>query len=101
MRISKLSADVCASDLGKPGNARLFAGRVPRLRGRLHPRAFALAPPPEKTGGGWEGVPAVRADLEDTPPQPSPAFAGEGAKLAAEAAPTGPRKVYERPYTSS
>src|SRR3546814_5002789 len=39
----------------KPGNARLFAGRVPRLRGRLHPRAFALAPPPAKAGGGWEG----------------------------------------------
>src|SRR3546814_3070177 len=68
----------------KPGNARLFAGRVPRLRGRLHPRAFALAPPPAKAGGGWEGVLTVRADPEDTTPQPSPAFAGEGAKLAAE-----------------
>src|SRR3546814_2536905 len=54
----------------KPGNARLFAGRVPRLRGRLHPRAFALAPPPAKAGGGWEGVLTVRADPEDTPPQP-------------------------------
>src|SRR3546814_3078066 len=38
-----------------------------------------FAPPPAKAGGGWEGVPTVRADLKDTPPQPSPAFAGEGA----------------------
>src|SRR3546814_1155309 len=33
-------------------------------------------------------LPTVRADPKDTPPQPSPAFAGEGAeKIAAEAAP--------------
>src|SRR3546814_2557204 len=58
------------------------------LRERLQPRAFALAPPPAKAGGGREGVPTVRADPKDTPPQPSPAFAGAGAeKIAAEAAP--------------
>src|SRR5690606_9820394 len=56
---------------------------------RLRPRALAVAPPPAKAGGGWEGVPTVRADPEDTPPGPSPAFAGEGTKLAASAAPTG------------
>src|SRR3546814_1765939 len=39
-----------------------------------------LAPPPAKAGGGWEGVPTVRADPKGTPPQPSPAFAGEGAE---------------------
>src|SRR3546814_7983892 len=47
-----------------------------------------MAPPPATAGGGREGVPTVRADPKDTPPQPSPAFAGEGAeKIAAEAAP--------------
>src|SRR3546814_5976142 len=67
MRISDWSSDVCSSDLGL--------------------RAPALAPPPAKAGGGWEGVVTARAGPKDTPPQPSPAFAGEGAKLAAEAAP--------------
>src|SRR3546814_9923396 len=41
---------------------------------------LALAPPPAKAGGGWEGVPTVRADPKGTPPRPSPAFAGEGAR---------------------
>src|SRR3546814_1950950 len=59
MRISDWRSDVCSSDL---------------------PRALALAPPPAKAGGGWEGVPTVRADPKGTPPQPSPAFAGEGAE---------------------
>src|SRR3546814_3051778 len=54
MRISDWSSDVCSSDL--------------------------LAPPPATAGGGWEGVPTVRVDPKDTPPQPSPAFAGEGAE---------------------
>src|SRR3546814_228601 len=35
-----------------------------------------FAPPPAKAGGGWEGVPTVRADLKATHPQPSPAFHG-------------------------
>src|SRR3546814_16540285 len=37
---------------------------------------LALAPPPAKAGGGWEGVPTVRADPKGTPPRPSPAFSG-------------------------
>src|SRR3546814_4256059 len=40
------------------------------LQERRKPRAFALAPPPATAGGGWEGVPTVRADPKDTPPQP-------------------------------
>src|SRR3546814_5442874 len=66
--------------------------------------SFALAPPPAKAGGGWEGVLTARTDPKGTPPQPvrpastagvrslarepmvrkraasPPAFAGEGAK---------------------
>src|SRR3546814_20075202 len=90
----------------------MFLGRAGRtwcwspcgiLWERLQPRALDVAPPPAKAGGGWEGVPTVRADPEDTPPQPvrpssiarwrssgrepmarkrhssPPAFAGEGA----------------------
>src|SRR3546814_12371668 len=38
------------------------------------------APSPATTGGDWEGVAMVRADPKGTPPQPSPACAGEGAK---------------------
>src|SRR3546814_9132725 len=83
MRISDWSSDVCSSDL--------FTGwgRVDRAQGNGAPQCYPrrtgfnrelLAPPPAKAGGGWEGVPTVRADPEDTPPQPSPAFAGEGAK---------------------
>src|SRR3546814_15442502 len=80
MRISDWSSDVCSSDLKR-------SSPLP-LRERLRPRAFALAPPPAKAGGGREGVPTVRADPKDTHTQPSPAFAGEGAeKIAAEAAP--------------
>src|SRR3546814_6593119 len=51
-----------------------------RLWERLQPRSLALAPPPATAGGGWEGVPTVRCDPKGTPPQLSPAFAGEGAK---------------------
>src|SRR3546814_9276987 len=83
MRISDWSSDVCSSDL--------FTGwgRGDRAKGNGAPQCYPrrtgfnrelLAPPPAKAGGGWEGVPTVRADPEDTPPQPSPAFAGEGAK---------------------
>src|SRR3546814_14456927 len=39
-----------------------------------------MTPPPAKAGGGREGVPTARTDPKRTPPQPSPAFAGEGAK---------------------
>src|SRR3546814_17769264 len=39
-----------------------------------------MTPPPAKAGGGREGVPTARTDPKGTPPQPSPAFAGEGAK---------------------
>src|SRR5690606_35632308 len=55
--------------------------RHPLLQERRKPRAFAVAvaPPPAKAGGGWEGVATVCPDPKDTPPQPSPAFAGEGA----------------------
>src|SRR3546814_7984195 len=62
------------------------------LQERRKPRAFALAPPPAKAGGGWEGVCTVRGNANGTPPQPSPAFAGEGAKSAAESAPAGARR---------
>src|SRR5690606_4916703 len=44
------------------------------------PRAPGSAPPPAAPGGRWEGVVTARADPKDTPPQPSPAFAGEGAR---------------------
>src|SRR3546814_11704486 len=62
------------------------------LQERRKPRAFALAPPPAKAGGGWEGVCTVRGNANGTPPQPSPAFEGEGAKSAAESAPAGERR---------
>src|SRR3546814_14408084 len=39
-----------------------------------------MTPPPAKAGGGREGVPTARTAPKGTPPQPSPAFAGEGAK---------------------
>src|SRR3546814_7957063 len=32
--------------------------------------SFALAPPPAKAGGGWEGVLTARTDPKGTPPQP-------------------------------
>src|SRR3546814_7202904 len=88
MRISDWSSDVCSSDLAGAASAA----------------SFALAPPPAKAGGGWEGVLMARTDPKGTPPQPvrpdstagvrslareqmvrkraaSPtAFAGEGAK---------------------
>src|SRR5690606_40458786 len=38
-----------------------------------------------EAGRGWSRFAMIQ---KSTPPQPSPAFAGEGAKLAAEAAPT-------------
>src|SRR3546814_20900576 len=58
-------------------------GRGMILWERLQPRALALAPPPAKAGGGWEGVPTGRIDQEDIPPPPSPAFEGEGEKTRA------------------
>ncbi len=40
---------------------------------------LGLSPPPAQAGGGREGV--ARAAGESTPPQPSPAFAGEGVEM--------------------
>src|SRR3546814_14357641 len=62
------------------------------LQERRKPRAFALAPPPAKAGGGWEGVCTVRGNANGTPPQPPPAFPGAEAKSAAESAPPGARR---------
>src|SRR3546814_7501951 len=50
-------------------------GRRGRARGHaagraLEARGVASAPPPATAGGGWAGVPTVRADIDDTPPQP-------------------------------
>src|SRR5690606_5491971 len=50
------------------------------LVGAAEAASFCLGPSPAEAGGGWEGVSTVRNDPEDTPPQPSPAFAGEGAR---------------------
>src|SRR5690606_25981668 len=50
------------------------------LVGAAEAASFCSGPSPAKAGGGWEGVPTVRADPKGTPPQPSPAFAGEGAR---------------------
>jgi YfiH family protein len=46
------------------------------------------APPPAKAGGGWEGVVSGSRRSDSTPPQPSPAFAGEGAEPVADASVT-------------
>ncbi|WP_368562664.1 peptidoglycan editing factor PgeF [Pseudoxanthomonas sp. UTMC 1351] len=46
------------------------------------------APPPAKAGGGWEGVASESRESNSTPPQPSPAFAGEGAEPIADASVT-------------
>ena len=43
----------------------------------------ASAPPPANAGGGREGVALAAVGEKRTPPQPSPASAGEGAKLSA------------------
>src|SRR3546814_11631405 len=53
----------------------------------------ALAPPPAKAGGGWEGVPTVRGDARRHPSPTLPCLRRGGRKkLAAEAAPTGARR---------
>src|SRR5690606_23395263 len=51
---------------------------------------WAVAPPPAKAGGGWEGVASDQTQFsgsytgaDGTPPQPSPASAGEGAHTRA------------------
>src|SRR3546814_16428494 len=74
----------------------------------MQPRALASAPPPAKAGGGWEGVASDPVQLSTgiarahaTPPQPSPASAGEGAFAGAASAassapalhPTTPRST--------
>jgi ATP-dependent RNA helicase HrpB len=61
-----------------PGDVLVF---LPGQReiARVEAALSHLAPPPAKAGGGWEGV-ALKDPRDDaTPPQPSPAFAGEGA----------------------
>src|SRR3546814_6042472 len=52
------------------------------LQERLQPRAFA--PSPSKAGEGWGGVSSGSARTVGTPSQPSPAFAGGGAKRSEE-----------------
>jgi len=56
-----------------------FCTSDPRLFGSGFSRELLLAPSPCGGRGRLGGVPAVPGDPEDTPPQPSPAFAGEGA----------------------
>src|SRR5690606_24181840 len=63
---------------------------------------WASAPPPAEAGGGWEGVasdpaqPSGRhARADGTPPQPSPAVAGEGAQVRADAVDISPAVVGE------
>ncbi|MDR6843102.1 peptidoglycan editing factor PgeF [Pseudoxanthomonas sacheonensis] len=46
------------------------------------------APPPAQAGGGWEGVASASLEPDGTPPQPSPAFAEEGAEPVADASVT-------------
>lgn len=59
----------------------------PRWLKQVHGIGVArFAPPPAEAGGGWEGV-VLSAIEESTPPQPSPAFAGEG-EVQADAAVT-------------
>ena len=56
--------------------------------------AAASAPPPANAGGGWEGVALGSDDGKSTPPQPSPAPAGEEAKQPApQAASSSGRKA--------
>src|SRR3546814_16006354 len=74
-----------------PAHAGVFLSRNQSLlQARLQPRALALAPPPATAGGGWEGVPTARADPKGTPPQPSPAFAGEGVNSSQLTPPSRP-----------
>src|SRR3546814_3386554 len=73
LRISDWSSDVCSSDLNS-----------------------ALAPPPAKAGGGWEGVPTVRMIQKAPLPNPPLPSQGRGLKLTAEAAPARAGKPRRR-----
>jgi len=42
--------------------------------------SFGFGLSPWNAEGDWEGVPTVRGAAEGTPPRPSPALAGKGAK---------------------
>lgn len=48
--------------------------------------AATSSPPPAEAGGGREGVVPAASSEKSTPPRPSPASAGEGAKPAPQAA---------------
>src|SRR3546814_10529241 len=63
MRISDWSSDVCSSDL---------------LVERLQPRALLLPLPLRRQGEVGRGCPRFGLIPRNTPPQPFPAFAGEG-----------------------
>src|SRR3546814_842395 len=102
MRISDWSSDVCSSDLSwaccrcstastarpsswspttpRPPSTRATRCTWTRARWWNRRRTHDMTPPPAKAGGGREGVPTARTDPKGTPPQPSPAFAGEGAR---------------------
>src|SRR3546814_8599782 len=93
VRISDWSSDVCSSDLASTARPSSWSPTTPRppstratrctwTRARWwnRRRTHDMTPPPAKAGGGREGVPTARTDPKGTPPQPSPAFAGEGAK---------------------
>src|SRR3546814_2271222 len=102
MRISDWSSDVCSSDLAGAvrGDVRRHvfhvARRVRRRRGSAAAAAGSRGAlrhlpwplPLRRQGEAGRGCPRFGLIPKGTPPQPSPAFAGEGAKLAAEAAPT-------------
>src|SRR3546814_13299667 len=96
MRISDWSSDVCSSDL----RPRITAPKVDRLLQpgpagggaccvgghgvarlvRRWKQIVIVRDAPDRLAGG---VATVRAEHKDTPPQPSPALAGEGDKARA------------------
>src|SRR3546814_6590923 len=70
MRISDWSSDVCSSDLLR---------YTPRHGRHRDAAILALAPPPAKAGGGWEGVVTVRTDPKA--PLPNPPLPSQGREL--------------------
>src|SRR3546814_1176573 len=57
-----------------PLTPRAFVEERPR------PQALALAPPPAKAGGGWEGVPTARDDPERHPSPTLPCLRRGGSR---------------------